>query len=398
MRIERIDSAQVERPGGAQALAAQIRSSIPTGSSVAASVGEIIAAVRGEGEQAVLRYTSLLDVDGNEPKPLRVEPQALDEALKGMPLEVVAGLQVTVANVAAVADALVGRDVSVRLAQGHEVTVRELPVRAAAVYVPGGRAPYPSTVAMGVVTARAAGVLEVAVCAPPGHDAEIDPMILAACRLCGVSAVYRMGGAQAIAALALGTASVERVDVIVGPGNLYVQEAKHQLSSEVGIDGFAGPSDLVVVLGSGSGGGDARLAALDLLAQAEHGAGTLIAAISPSEQALDALQAELTVLSGELLPGGPSTCVLIGASDALGSISRKRAGARASGADRPGRRGACVQGHACRLCVRRGQRGHRVRGLRGRLKPCAAHSRCGQVRICPLTTALPEADGRGSNR
>ena len=120
----------------------------------------------------------------------------------------------------------------------------------AAVYVPGGRAPYPSTVVMGVVTARSAGVVDVAVCAPPGADGQIDPVILGTCRLCGVERVYRMGGAQAIAALAYGTETVERVDVIVGPGNLYVQEAKHQLSALVGIDGFAGPSDLLVALGA----------------------------------------------------------------------------------------------------------------------------------------------------
>ncbi len=129
------------------------------------------------------------------------------------------------------------------------MTVREVPVSAAAVYVPGGRAPYPSTAVMGVVAARAAGVLDVVVCSPPGADGQIDAAILGTCRLLGVERVYRMGGAQAIAALAYGTETVARVDVIVGPGNLYVQEAKRQLSSVVGIDGFAGPSDLLVVLG-----------------------------------------------------------------------------------------------------------------------------------------------------
>ena len=117
-------------------------------------------------------------------------------------------------------------------------------------YVPGGRAPYPSTVVMGVVTARAAGVLDVVVCSPPARDGQIDATILGVCRLCGVERVYRMGGAQAIAALAYGTETVERVDVVVGPGNLYVQEAKRLLSDIVGIDGFAGPSDLLVVFGA----------------------------------------------------------------------------------------------------------------------------------------------------
>lgn len=169
----------------------------------------------------------------------------------------------------------------------------------AAVYVPGGRAPYPSTVAMGVVTARAAGVLEVVVCAPPGEDGQIDFSILAACRLCGVERVYRMGGAQAIAALAYGTETVERVDVIVGPGNLYVQEAKRLLSGTVGIDGFAGPSDLLVLLGAEAGERELRLVALDMLAQGEHGEGSLVVAVSPAPSVGDALVGELTRLDAE---------------------------------------------------------------------------------------------------
>ncbi len=142
---------------------------------------------------------------------------------------------------------------------------------------------------MGVVTARAAGVLDVAVCSPPGADGQIDQSILGACRLCGVERVYRMGGAQAIAALAYGTETVSRVDVVVGPGNLYVQEAKRLLAATVGIDGFAGPSDLVAVIGEQAGGRGVELAALDMLAQAEHGAGSLVVAIAASAETLDTL-------------------------------------------------------------------------------------------------------------
>jgi histidinol dehydrogenase len=174
---------------------------------------------------------------------------------------------------------------------------------------------------MGVVAARAAGVLDVAVCAPPGRDGEIDGAILGACRLCGVGTVYRMGGAQAIAALALGTDSVERVDVIAGPGSLYVQEAKRQLSSVVGIDSFAGPSDLVVVVGEGIGALEARLAALDLLAQAEHGAGTLVVAISPSEQALERVQAQVEQLASDHPSIEPGACVLVRTADAREAIA-----------------------------------------------------------------------------
>jgi histidinol dehydrogenase len=176
------------------------------------------------------------------------------------------------------------------------VVLREVPVRSAAVYVPGGRAPYPSTVVMGVVTARAAGVLDVAVCTPPAADGNVDAAILGACRLVGVERVYRAGGAQAIAALALGTEQIESVDVIVGPGNLYVQEAKRQLSAHVGIDGFAGPSDLLIALGAGVGEDDLRLAALDLLAQGEHGAGSLVVGVGCSAWVCDTLATKLEQL------------------------------------------------------------------------------------------------------
>ncbi len=157
----------------------------------------------------------------------------------------------------------------------------------AAVYVPGGRAPYPSTVVMGIVPARLAGVQQIAVCTPPRQDGEIDPVVLAACRLTGASAVYRMGGAHAIAALAYGTESIDPVDVIVGPGNLYVQEAKRQVFGQVGIDGFAGPSDLLVIA---TGDVDPEPLALDLLAQAEHGPGTLVIAVSDNPRLLGRLR------------------------------------------------------------------------------------------------------------
>jgi histidinol dehydrogenase len=143
---------------------------------------------------------------------------------------------------------------------------------------------------MGVATARVAGVERIAVCAPPGPDGEVNSVVLGACRLAGASVVYRMGGAQAIAALAYGTETVESVDVIVGPGNLYVQEAKRQVFGRVGIDGFAGPSDLFVIAGADA---DPEPIALDLLAQTEHGAGSLVVAASPAPDVLDQLQLRL---------------------------------------------------------------------------------------------------------
>jgi histidinol dehydrogenase len=143
---------------------------------------------------------------------------------------------------------------------------------------------------MGALPARLAGVEQIVVCSPPSRDGDLDPVVLAACRLAGVHTVYRMGGAHAIAALAYGTESVPAVDVIVGPGNLYVQEAKRQVFGQVGIDGFAGPSDLLVIA---TGEVDPEPLALDLLAQAEHGPGTLVVAASNVAQVLDVFEERL---------------------------------------------------------------------------------------------------------
>jgi histidinol dehydrogenase len=296
MQITRQDVKQVEGLGGPQAAAAYLRSLTGDGAAVADQVREILARVRSDGDSAVIEYTRRFDMAGAEPRALRVPLEELDEAIKQLPLELVAGLQVAITNVALVSQPSAGEDATLELPQGQRIVLRELPVATAAVYVPGGRAPYPSTVVMGVVSARSAGVIDVSVCAPPNADGQIDPLILGTCRLCGVERVYRMGGAQAIAALAYGTESVDPVEVIVGPGNLYVQEAKHQLSTTVGIDGFAGPSDLLILLGADAGDREIGLAALDMLAQAEHGRGSLVAAVSPSLSVCEGLAGSLEAL------------------------------------------------------------------------------------------------------
>jgi len=320
MRLRRIEIAELMRLGGPVGVAAHLRSLVAGGASVAQPVAEILQRVRSDGDAAVLDYTQRFDAREIErsalaAQGLRVSEQELDDAIKRLPLELVAGLQVTIANVAQVADAAVGHDALVELPQGQRITLRELPVASAAVYVPGGRAPYPSTVAMGVVTARAAGVLDVAVCAPPGLEGQVHDAILGACRLCGVERVYRIGGAQAIAALAYGTETVQRVDVIVGPGNLYVQEAKRQLSGVVGIDGFAGPSDLLVVLAGELAADDVRRAALDMLAQGEHGEGSLVVAVCAGPGVGDALAGALARLERER-PAGEAAFALVDALDA----------------------------------------------------------------------------------
>jgi histidinol dehydrogenase len=269
---------------GPDTSAEEIRSLVPPASEVEDAVREILAEVRERGDDAVRELTERFD--GANVDELRVPAGEIERAPGALDPPVLDALRVAVANVTAVAEAQLREPLSLDLEQGQNVEIAELPVRRAAAYVPGGRAAYPSTVVMCAATARAAGVDELAVCAPPGPDGRVHPAILAACSLCGVDEVYRMGGAQAVAALAYGTESVPRVDVIVGPGNSYVQEAKRQLVGLIGIDSVAGPSELVVVASSDA---DAELIALDLRAQAEHGPDSLVVAISPDLALLDAL-------------------------------------------------------------------------------------------------------------
>jgi histidinol dehydrogenase len=258
-----------------------------TGPDLAPEVAKILAEVQDGGDLAVVSLTERFDHAELGPEQLRVEANELEQSIGVLEPGVLAGLRTAIANVKAVAKAQVRDDpVTVELPEGHSVEIVEHPVRRAAVYVPGGRAAYPSTVVMGAVTARAAGVPEIVVCAPPGPGGRAHPVILAACVLCEVTEVYRMGGAQAIAALAFGTETVQSVDVIVGPGNPYVQEAKRQVVGRVGIDGIAGPSELAVIASSGA---EPELIALDLMAQAEHGPDSPVWCFSPDTALLDAV-------------------------------------------------------------------------------------------------------------
>ncbi len=260
------------------------------------AVRDILDEVRSDGDSAVIALTERFDHAELGPDQLRVDPRELEASLGVLEPDVLGGLRTAIANVKAVARAQLRDPVAIDLPEGQRVEVEEVPVRRAGVYAPGGRAPYASTVVMCAVTARAAGVREVAVCAPPGPAGRAHPAILAACVLCGVSEVYRMGGAQAIAALAFGTESVPAVDVIVGPGNPWVTEAKRQVFGQVGIDGLAGPSELAVLATAGA---DPELVVLDLLAQAEHGPDTPLWLVSPEPALVRAVAnrvAELQVI------------------------------------------------------------------------------------------------------
>jgi len=260
--------------------------------SVRIDVERIVDHVRDQGDAALLDYARRFD--RVEP-PLRVPVHEIDAAAAELRDDLRRGLEVAMANVAAVAGASLGDDAELHLPQGQRIRVRELPVRRAAIYAPGGRNPYPSTVLMGAVTARVAGVEEIAVVSPGAH-----PVVLAACALCGVDEVYRAGGAQMIAALAYGTETVPRADVIAGPGSTYVQEAKLMVAGSVGIDGYLGPSDVFVVAADDA---DPGLVAADLLAQAEHGAGSVVA--------LAARPGLLDAVAGRLVLDSDAVCGLI---------------------------------------------------------------------------------------
>jgi histidinol dehydrogenase len=281
---------------GADATPAEIRALVPPPRAVEREVRAIIEEVRAGGDDAVKRLTERFDRAEVGPEALAVPAGEIEAAVGALEPVVLRGLRAAIANVRSVARAQLAEPVEVGPEGGQRIEVAELAVRRAGAYVPGGRAPYPSTLVMCAVTAREAGVDELAVCAPPGPAGKAHPVVLAACCLCGVTEVYRMGGAQAIAALAYGTESVPAVDMVVGPGNAYVAEAKRQVAGDVGIDGLAGPSELVVVATAGA---DPELVALDLIAQAEHGDDVLLAAISPDRELLEEVGARSLALAGE---------------------------------------------------------------------------------------------------
>jgi histidinol dehydrogenase len=245
--------------------------------------------VREGGDGAVLCMTARFDATEQAPTALRVDPEAGAEALAALDHGLRESLELAAANVRAVAEAQIASGPkAVELPQGQTVTVREVPVAAAGLYAPGGRAAYPSSVLMCAIPAKVAGVERIALASPPGADGKVNPLVLAAAELCGVGEIYAMGGAQAIFALAQGTETIAPVDVIAGPGNAWVREAKRAVSGTVGIDSLAGPSELMLVAGDGT---DPEWAALDLCAQAEHGAEGPLVAVAVEEAVLDAVAA-----------------------------------------------------------------------------------------------------------
>jgi len=232
------------------------------GAPVEARVRRIVAAVRRRGDRALLALTRQLDGVRLAPRQLRVAPPAMAAAYRALPAQVRRDLALAARRIRAFHRRQRERSWWFRDRSGARLGLRVAPLERVGVYVPGGRALYPSTVLMTVIPARVAGVNEVIVVSPGPA-----PVILAACHLAGVDTLYRVGGAQAIAALAYGTETVPRVDKIVGPGNVYVATAKRLCYGQADIDQIAGPSEVLIVADRTA---DPEFAAADMLAQAEH--------------------------------------------------------------------------------------------------------------------------------
>jgi len=270
---------------GAAATAAALRAWAAE-TAPAVDVSSIEEEVRAEGDEAVLRLTGKFDAPGVTLESLRVDPADTEAALAVTEPQLRAALDVAAANIRRVAEGILGAEREIELPAGQKVLSREVPVGAAGIYAPGGRAAYPSSVLMCAIPAQVAGVERIALASPPGGDGRLHPLVLAAAALCGVEEIYAMGGAQAIFALAYGTDTVPAVDVIAGPGNAWVREAKRAVYGTVGIDSLAGPSELMLIAGHDT---DPEWAALDLCAQAEHGPESPLVVAAVEEQVLDAI-------------------------------------------------------------------------------------------------------------
>lgn len=233
---------------------------------VDAVVATILQRVRAEGDEALVGYTAELDRSDLTPAELRISETEIERALEACSQLTLEDLQVAAARIEAFHRKQLPGDFEFTDQQGLRLGQRWTAIDSVGLYVPGGRAAYPSSVLMNAVPARVAGVSRVMMTVP-APDGRLNPLVLAAARVAGVSEIYRIGGAQAVGAMAYGTQSIAPVDKIVGPGNAYVAAAKRQVFGTVGIDTIAGPSEILVVA---DGANDPTWIAADLLSQAEH--------------------------------------------------------------------------------------------------------------------------------
>lgn len=252
------------------------------------SVRGLLEEVRSDGDAALFRMAR--DFDKVELESLEIPASLWTEALDRLDPTLRSDLERAVRNIEAFHRAQIPAEVMLEVEPGLRLGRRSTPLPAVGVYAPGGRATYPSSVLMGVVPARAAGVPEIAVCSPPGPSGCPPDAVLAACALGGATRLFALGGAGAVGAMAFGTDSVPRVEAIVGPGNQWVTEAKRQVAGELRIDSPAGPSEVLVVAGPDA---DPARVVAELIAQAEHDPEAAVALVTWSPALLDQLRGEL---------------------------------------------------------------------------------------------------------
>lgn len=251
-------------------------------------VADIIKDVRENGDAALYKYC--LKFDKAELTSLLVTPEEIEEALSLVEPEFLTILEKAAVNIRKFHEKQVRNSFIINEEQGVVIGQKVIPVDRAGLYVPGGTAAYPSTVLMDSIPAKIAGCKEVVIVTPPNSEGKVNPVILAAASIAGVDKIFKVGGAQAVAALAYGTESVPKVDKIVGPGNAFVAEAKKQVFGEVSIDMIAGPSEILVVA---DGTCNPKYVAADLLSQAEHDRMASAVLVTDSEQLAEAVSAEI---------------------------------------------------------------------------------------------------------
>ena len=259
-------------------------------SKVEEPVAAILADVKGRGDEAVLEYTAKFD--GCALESLAVSEAEIEEAFEAVEPEFLEVLKKAAENIRAFHTAQVRQSLVLTPSSGVVLGQRITPIERVGLYVPGGTAAYPSTVLMDAIPAKIAGCEKIVMATPPGADGRINPAILAAAKIAGVTDIFKMGGAQAVAALAYGTETVPCVDKIVGPGNAFVAEAKKQVFGRVAIDMIAGPSEILVLA---DGKSDAKVVAADMLSQAEHDRNATAVLVTESMVLAQAVQGELEV-------------------------------------------------------------------------------------------------------
>lgn len=255
---------------------------------VEATVADIIAAVRKDGDKALYAYCEKFD--GAKLSSLQVSEEEIEEAVAAVEPEFLEILKQAAENIRKFHEKQVRNSFIINDEDGIVVGQKVIPVDRAGLYVPGGTAAYPSTVLMDSIPAKIAGCREVVITTPPNKEGKVNPVILAAAKIAGVDRIFKLGGAQAVAALAYGTETVPKVDKIVGPGNAFVAEAKKQVFGVVSIDMIAGPSEILIVA---DGNSDPRHMAADLLSQAEHDKLASAVLVTDSEELALAVQKEL---------------------------------------------------------------------------------------------------------